>query len=125
MAQIWLQTSMIICIVNDMLSIKKEIAQDETDSLLPILVGQGKSPQAAMDHAFGMVQSAKWALDAAARRLSEKARASYSEQTCCDLDRFVDSCRMACTGSTVWSIESGRYKIGVPSLKGGVMICLE
>lgn len=116
---------MIICIVNDMLSIKKEIAQDETDSLLPILVGSGKTPQMAMDHAFGMVQSAKWALDAAAQRLSEKVRSSYNEQVRCDLEKFVDSCRMACTGSTIWSIESGRYKIGVPSLKGGVMIFLE
>lgn len=116
---------MIICIVNDMLSIKKEIAQGETDSLLPILVGQGKDPQAAMDHAFEMVQTAKWELDAAARRLSEKTKPSYNKQVCCDLEKFVDSCRMACTGSTVWSIESGRYKIGVPSLKGGVMVCLE
>lgn len=108
-----------------MLSIKKEIAQDETDSLIPILIGQGMGLQAAMDRAFGMTQSAKWALDAAALRFSEKISASYDEKVCKDVEKFVDSCRLACTGSTVWSIESGRYKIGVSSLAGGVELCLE
>lgn len=116
---------MIIWIVNDMLSIKKEIAQDETDSLIPILVGQGNDLQAAMDLAFEMVQSAKRALDAAAFKLQEKVKVSHCERVCNDAEKFVESCRMACTGSTNWSIESGRYKIGVPSLKGGVVLCLE
>lgn len=116
---------MVICIVNDMLSIKKEIAQGETDSLIPILVGQGKSLQEAMDHAFGMTQSAKWALDAAALRLSEKVSVSHDERVCEDVKRYVDSCRIACTGSTNWSVESGRYKLGVASLAGGVILSLE
>lgn len=116
---------MVIWIVNDMLSIKKEIAQDETDSLIPILVGQGRDLQAAMDHGFEMTQTAKWSLDAAALRLKERVQASHSELVCRDVESFVDSCRIACTGSTNWSIESGRYRIGVPSLAGGVVVVLE
>lgn len=125
MAEIWLQANNVIWIVNDMLSLKKEIAQDETDSLVPILVGQGKDLQAAMDHGFDMVRNAKRSLDAAAIRLQETVKASYSETVADDVEKFVESCRMACTGSTNWSVESGRYKIGVPSLKGGLLICLE
>jgi len=116
---------MIICIINDMLSIKKEIAHGEADSLIPNLVSQGKSPQASMDHAFSIIQNAKLELDTAALRLLAKVAVTHNESVFRDVETYVDSCRIPCRGTTDWSIESGRYRIGVPTLKGGVELLLE
>ncbi|KAF2648757.1 hypothetical protein K491DRAFT_566743, partial [Lophiostoma macrostomum CBS 122681] len=86
--------------INDILSIQKEVAQGQVDSLVPILFLQYGSLQQAIRTAAGMMSQAVQTLDDAADALQRE----------CDQDpllkerigQFVDGCKYACTGSLHW-----------------------
>jgi len=123
MRQLWDETNIIISTVNDMLSIHKEVAQGQVDSLIPLLYREcGNDAQRAIDAAFAYVHAAVLGFDEAAERLLDR--------TACDsglrelLSHFIDGCRYACTGNLNWSLRSDRYDLGCETLVGGKAITI-
>ncbi|KAI8946306.1 isoprenoid synthase domain-containing protein [Xylaria longipes] len=58
MEKIWDETNIIISVVNDILSIKKEIDQEQIDSLIPLLTLEVGTGQLAINKAVEMVDTA-------------------------------------------------------------------
>ncbi|KAI0602634.1 terpenoid synthase [Biscogniauxia sp. FL1348] len=111
---IWHETNVIISIMNNIFSLKKEIEQDQVDSLIPLLtqqqqqqLGGSGAVQSAVDEATAMVTASVRRFEAAERDLllllpgggqeeKEEEEARY------DIRAFVDSCKYACTGNMNW-----------------------
>jgi len=122
MENIWNETNIIISTTNDILSIKKEVAQDQVDTLIPLLADRLGSPQASIDRSSQIVEESVRRLDAASERLL--ARYAHDEKTRADLGKFIEGCQYACTANLNWSMISGRYKLNLTTMKGGVWVTL-
>ena len=107
-----------------MLSFEKEVEHSRLDNLLVLLYLQYGSLQAAMDGAFEKVWASRDMLNLAAKRLLSKYSPSDDPQLRLDVQKFVDCCKTMCTGNAIWSLQSGRYRLGVDSLVGGVEAAL-
>ncbi|CAG8949918.1 hypothetical protein HYFRA_00004248 [Hymenoscyphus fraxineus] len=110
MRLLWDETNIIISTSNDILSIKKEIAQEQVDTLIPLLTQRHGSPQAAIDAAFEILSASVKSFEA----VSKDLYAQYSEDQylLLKLEKFIRGCRYACTGNLNWSLCSGRYALG-------------
>ncbi|KAL1640030.1 hypothetical protein SLS58_007297 [Diplodia intermedia] len=101
-------TNIHLSALNDLYSLKKEVANDAVESLVPILLANRVAPSvpAAVAHVAQYVADRSAELDQCAERLLSR----YPE---CegDLRRFVDNCRCMCTGNRTWSLSTGRYGI--------------
>ena len=111
-------TNIIIGTTNDILSVKKEIAAEQVDTLVPLLfVKSGWNLQVAIDEATGLLE------EAAAK--FQKSKVRLLEMTAVDkgmngmLEKIIKGCEYACTGNLAWSIRSGRYMLDVKDLRGG------
>ncbi|KAI6781733.1 Microbial Terpene synthase-like protein [Emericellopsis cladophorae] len=122
MENIWNETNIIISTTNDILSIKKEVAQDQVDTLVPLLADRLGSPQASIDCSSQIVEESVKRLDAASERLL--ARYAHDEKTRADLGKFIEGCQYACTANLNWSMVSGRYRLNLTTMKGGVWVTL-
>lgn len=123
MAVIWDATNVIICLMNDILSFKKEFIQGQVDSILPVLYVEHGSMSIAMSIATGVIKRAVENLDAAADRLLERHGQTPTLRK--DLVKFIDTCKYACTGNLSWSLVSGRFRICQKTTKGGFVVTLE
>ncbi|KAH9871549.1 hypothetical protein J1614_005804 [Plenodomus biglobosus] len=122
MITIWDATNIIISLMNDILSFKKEFAQGQVDSILPVLFAEHGSMDAAMSIAASLiVQHVQIVDDAAKRLLQRHGKCSILQQ---DLHAFIDSCKYACTGNLNWSLVSGRFQICETTTKGGILVTL-
>ncbi|KAI0169403.1 isoprenoid synthase domain-containing protein [Hypoxylon sp. FL1284] len=121
MQVVWDETNVIISTVNDMLSAKKEIAQSQVDTLIPLLVVRLGSVQAAVDYATDTVRSSIQRLEAAEKDMLSRYEADPKVQ---DIQRYIDGCKVACTANLKWSLTSGRYGISRESMAGGISITL-
>ncbi|KAL2797260.1 terpenoid synthase [Aspergillus keveii] len=106
-AELWHWTNINICSVNDLLSVKKEIAQGSAESLVPILCAELGSAQEAADQVMETVRLAVFEFDLAAKRLL----ARYGRDTSHRLEAFIAGCRYYCTGNLTWSMSTGRYGV--------------
>lgn len=98
--------------LNDLYSLKKEVAINAVESLIPILLANGHAqtvPQ-AVDIVAQYVADRSAELDACAASLIERWGGG-DEKLAADLRRFVDNCRCMCTGNRTWSLSTGRYGI--------------
>ncbi|KAI2778757.1 isoprenoid synthase domain-containing protein [Daldinia loculata] len=122
MEQIWHETSIIISTTNDILSIKKEVAQSQLDTLIPLLMLESRSIQDAIDHAANIVSSSIKRFESA----EEEILAQYSSMPNAheDLRKFLEGCKCACTANLKWSITSGRYQLGCQSMLDGIHLTL-
>ncbi|KAI0108673.1 isoprenoid synthase domain-containing protein [Nemania sp. FL0031] len=120
METIWNETNVIISTVNDILSIKKEIDQEQVDSLIPLLVLKVGSGQQAINTAVEMIKVSIKTFEQA----EEDALAHCSDRpsTLKDVRQFIDGCKYACTSNLNWSLLSGRYKLGCKDMKGGITV---
>ncbi|KAI1389854.1 terpenoid synthase [Hypoxylon trugodes] len=100
MQQIWHEANVIIYTTNDILSMKKEIAQSQVDSLVPLLTLQLGSVQGAMDHAVDMVRTSVRRLDAAEAQILRRYASTPKVQE--DILKFIDGCKYACTSNLNW-----------------------
>ncbi|KAL9611919.1 MAG: hypothetical protein Q9167_003472, partial [Letrouitia subvulpina] len=107
MTRLWDKTNVIISTVNDILSVNKEVALGQVDSLIPLAYAYSQSTQVATDLSVHMIETAVTGFEEAVESLI----ASYTENDAShgDLDKFVDSCRYACTANLNWSLKSERY----------------
>ncbi|KAB2575861.1 (E)-2-epi-beta-caryophyllene synthase [Lasiodiplodia theobromae] len=94
--------------LNDLYSIKKEVAINAVESLIPILLANKLVPDLpeAVDHVAQYVADRSAEMDECAERLLQRY-----PQHAYDLRRFVDNCRCMCTGNRTWSLSTGRYGI--------------
>lgn len=122
MANIWDATNIIICVMNDMLSFKKEFTQGQVDSILPVLFVEHHSMDIAMRIATSLIERSVQRFDQAAERLLQRHEQSSAVQR--DLTKFIDSCKYACTGNLRWSLVSGRFRIRQSTTKGGLRVNL-
>ncbi|KAI0097134.1 terpenoid synthase [Daldinia grandis] len=122
MEQIWHETTIIISTINDMLSIKKEVAQSQLDTLIPLLMLESRSIQDAVDHAANILSASIKRFESA----EEEILAQYSTMPNAheDLRKFLEGCKYACTANIKWSITTERYQLGYQSMQGGIHIAL-
>ncbi|KAI0383154.1 terpenoid synthase [Hypomontagnella monticulosa] len=122
MQQVLHEASLVICITNDILSVKKEVEQSQVDSLVPLLCLQLGSIQEAMNRAAEMVRSAIERLDAGEKQILDRYSSTPEVQE--DIRKFIDGCKYACMANLNWSLVSGRYKLNCQSMSGGLNITL-
>ncbi|KAI1827657.1 terpenoid synthase [Xylaria intraflava] len=119
---IWHESNIIISIVNDILSIKKEIAQSQADTMVPVLVMKLRSVQAAVDEATVMVAKSIRRFDAAEQEILDRYASSPETQ---DMIReYVRACKTACTANLNWSLVSARYQLYCTSTTNGINVVL-
>ncbi|KAI9760260.1 MAG: hypothetical protein M4579_001774 [Chaenotheca gracillima] len=133
MQVLWDQTNVIISLVNDMLSLKKEIvgipfmkllsmldkadkdrvsqAHGQTDSLIPLLFALSSNIQQSMDVASNALRSAVINFEMAADRLT--SRRSGDAKTDEDVAAYVRGCQYNLTGNLGWSLQTGRYGLNL------------
>ncbi|KAK1979087.1 isoprenoid synthase domain-containing protein [Colletotrichum cereale] len=108
---IWSETSRAIWITNDILSLRKEIPKEGSESVVnavPILMKhEGKCPQQAVDALLAELAKSVAAFEAAAIVLEEAAGKGGKEL----IRTYCDACRCMVTGSIQFTFESSRYKL--------------
>ncbi|KAJ8131819.1 hypothetical protein O1611_g1801 [Lasiodiplodia mahajangana] len=123
MQTIWHETNVIISAMNDMLSIKKEIAQSQVDSLIPLLFLRYGSVQAALDEAMNQVSGSVKRFDAAERDILSRF-SNAPKETQEKIRMHIKTCKLACTSNLNWSLVSGRYKVQPTWTSNGMEIVL-
>ncbi|KAI1348232.1 terpenoid synthase [Xylaria sp. FL0043] len=122
MERIWHEINIIISTVNDVLSIKKELANSQADTLIPLLFLESKSAQTAVDEAVLMISRSIARLEATESEMMDSYSASSETQ---DMLRvYIEACKIACTGNLNWSLLSGRYQIHCTSTANGLEVVL-
>ncbi|MCJ1436765.1 hypothetical protein MMC27_006147 [Xylographa pallens] len=101
MELLWDQTNIIISTVNDLLSLKKEMACGSIQSLLPILYVKLGSIQAAVDQATKLLIASVRVFEEVAQRLVEPQGSSTAKSNP-KIRAFIDGCRFYCTGNLSW-----------------------
>ncbi|KAH8662917.1 isoprenoid synthase domain-containing protein [Tricladium varicosporioides] len=96
------EANTIVSVTNDILSIKKEVAQGQVDSLIPLLYLRHGSLQVAVDSAMSTLRSSVVSLESAAERL--KARYLHDERLTDDLMKYIESIKRSCTASLNWRL---------------------
>ncbi|KAH9998546.1 terpenoid synthase [Xylariaceae sp. FL0662B] len=107
---------------NDILSIKKEVAQSQVDTLIPLLLLELGSAQAAVNYVVDIIRSSIKQFELAEKRILE--RQSYAPNIQADIRKFIVGCKYACTANLKWSLTSGRYQLNCHSMKGGIHVTL-
>lgn len=100
MDMIWSATNIIVSTVNDLLSLKKEIAQGQVDTLIPLLYTEHAFDlQRAMDKATEILKEEVSKFERAETSLlAAEADGKIREQ----LRLFIRGCKYGCTGSLRW-----------------------
>ncbi|KAH7313116.1 isoprenoid synthase domain-containing protein [Rhexocercosporidium sp. MPI-PUGE-AT-0058] len=111
------ESNIIVVIANDMLSLKKEIAQRQIDSLIPLSVPVYGGVQEAIDQAHIDLLASVARFDAESKKvLSEPNTTGMSDS---ELRLFVEGCRRCWVGNFNWSLCTGRYGLGAIDQKKG------
>ena len=99
------QTSILVFLVNDLISLKKELAQGQADSIVPIIVQQFKcTPQLAVDFTVQLIRESYLTFIAAEYRLLR-----FSQHNSPDIISFIDRCKEFAVGNILW-----RYVVRLP-----------
>ncbi|KAJ0160015.1 Presilphiperfolan-8-beta-ol synthase [Colletotrichum tanaceti] len=108
---IWSETSRAIWITNDILSLRKEIPKEGSESIvnaIPILMKhKGLSPQQAVDDLLAELATSVAAFEEAAGILEQAAGKGGQDS----MKTYCDACRCMVTGSIQFTFESSRYKL--------------
>ena len=95
------------CSVNDLLSVKKEIAQGSAESLVPIIYSELKALPQTVETILMSIRNAVRAFDIVSKKLIDR----YESYECLgDLVRFIDGCKFYCTGNLAWRYKSSLQK---------------
>ncbi|KAI9725876.1 MAG: hypothetical protein M1828_002505 [Chrysothrix sp. TS-e1954] len=101
MSKLWDQTNIIISTVNDVLSLKKEIARGAIDSLIPLLYAKTGDVQAAVDELTIFLIKTIKSFEETAQKFPAQVLASDAKSLQA-LQNFIDGCRYYCTGNLRW-----------------------
>ncbi|KAH6717257.1 isoprenoid synthase domain-containing protein [Leptodontidium sp. MPI-SDFR-AT-0119] len=111
------ESNIIVVITNDMLSLKKEIAQRQIDSLIPLSVPVCGGVQEAIDQAHIDLLASVARFDAEAEKILSKPNTTGMSNN--ELRIFVEGCRKCWVGNFNWSLCTGRYGLGAIDQKNG------
>ncbi|KAK2595981.1 hypothetical protein N8I77_013493 [Diaporthe amygdali] len=122
MKVLWDQTNIIIWATNDLLSLKKEVAQQTVDSLVPLLYHKHGNLDLAVSLVVETIENAVKDFDCAAEALARKF--SADRELMPKLETYINACRLNCTGNLNWSLQTGRYGVSQHNIAGGVTLKL-
>ncbi|KAI0185341.1 isoprenoid synthase domain-containing protein [Xylaria flabelliformis] len=112
MTAIWRECNFNVSILNDVLSLRKEIQHGDIYSIVPILMHHhGLTVQAAIADAYTESQKSLHRFDVATKTLLKVVKEKEAKQWD-EVDKFITGCRYNLTGHCVWSVVSGRYSLG-------------
>ncbi|KAI8946133.1 terpenoid synthase [Xylaria longipes] len=124
MSAIWHESNLNISMVNNVLSLRKEIQHGDIYSIVPVLMHhRGLTVQAAIADTYVESQKCLDRFEAAAKALlavvKEKEPGQWDE-----VDKYITGCRYELTGHCIWSVVSGRYGLAsMPRDKhGGITV---
>jgi hypothetical protein len=100
MLKIWDAVNIIISLINDTLSFKKEIAQDQIDSVVPLLYLEHGSLDTAMKVVEKWTTQAVKDVDEAAASILRRYSADSALQA--NIQKMIDGCKYACTAKLSW-----------------------
>ncbi|KAJ6562190.1 isoprenoid synthase domain-containing protein [Mycena capillaripes] len=113
-------TVCIVAIMNDILSLKRELRYPFFNNAVAVLYHQHQDLQKAVDETYRIVHDSIEKLDEAARLALDRYPERYE-----DLGTWIDGCKNICTGSIAWSLHISRYSLGeVKALDGTTEITL-
>ncbi|KAI4228723.1 MAG: hypothetical protein L6R36_001413 [Xanthoria steineri] len=101
METIWNETNVIVSTMNDLLSLRKEMMQDQVDSLVPLLYVQHGTLEAATEKIMEMLEASVATFEEASLRLLDRYFADA--ETHRKLLQFIHGCQCACTANVNWS----------------------
>ncbi|KAA6411299.1 MAG: hypothetical protein FRX48_04579 [Lasallia pustulata] len=122
MRTLWDATNRVISICNDMLSLNKELAQKQVDTLIPLLYIRHGSLPAAFDNAVETVKCSIQAVDSSSQKLL--ARYSQDPVVYDKLQKFICGCKYACTANVNWSLSTARYGLEPQDMRAGIKLTL-
>ncbi|KAL9115819.1 MAG: hypothetical protein Q9227_000187 [Pyrenula ochraceoflavens] len=94
------ETTVIIAVTNDILSLKKEIEDGSVGSIVPLTTASGKSVQESVDEAVDILEKSRHRFDKAAEDLLASSGATAVTRN--SLSSFIDVCRSNCVGNLIW-----------------------
>ena len=103
------RTNEILSLTNDLLSLKKEIANGQFDNLIPLMAAESSSSycdiQAGIDRSMEWLRESVNYFNAAASRISARADLADSGYQR-ELEEWVDGCKYFITGNISWRLVS-------------------
>ncbi|MCJ1333199.1 hypothetical protein MMC10_009893 [Thelotrema lepadinum] len=108
--------------INDILSLKKEIAQGQVVTLVPLIFKRVGSAQMAVDTALDSVSASLKSFELQSQKLLEEHSSDPITQG--KLQKYILGCKYFITGNLSWSLASGRYKIGAQTAEGAIIVRL-
>ena len=102
MGVLWDLTNVNICCVNDLLSMRKELDQGATESLIPVLCAKYLDAQAAADEVVAAVEHTVQKFNDVAARIIRHHSDIEDPEVVKDLVRFVEGCKYYCAGNLRW-----------------------
>ncbi|KAF2851960.1 terpenoid synthase [Plenodomus tracheiphilus IPT5] len=103
------EVAMGVFLGNDIISLKKELLNDEVDSIVPVFVYNEKiTAQKAVDKAVALMRQSYQDFEAAASRLRD-AVSKESQQVKDDVNVWIGAAMDVLVGNYVWSANAPRY----------------
>lgn len=96
MQALWDEITVIIIIINDILSVKKELAGGCVHNAIPVLYSQGQPLGDVMHELLGRLENCRDRFDDTAERVLDMAGSPAQRA---DLLRFIDGLRTNATGT--------------------------
>ncbi|KAK8115749.1 hypothetical protein PG984_012251 [Apiospora sp. TS-2023a] len=100
METIWNETNLVISVMNDILSLKKEMNQSQVDTLIPLLFVELQSAQGAVDNAVAALRASIERFETAERHIVSSHASNPELQL--RLGKFIDGCKYAVTANLNW-----------------------
>lgn len=100
MKELWLRVNILISIVNDILSLKKEIAQGNTANMVSVQYAQLGDVQSAVDETTEILVKNTTLCDDISQKVLSMAR---SPEETSQLREYVLSCRFLVSGNLSWA----------------------
>ena len=100
MQAIWTEMNVIISLMNDLISIKKELLQDNIESYIPLACASGKGVQDAIADAVRQLELSKQRFDEAEVDLIQYCK--QNSLLSFELTDFIEVCKSNCVGNILW-----------------------
>lgn len=116
---LWKHGNFVISTVNDILSLRKEVAGGNVASVIPLEYAQRGNLQEAVDATTESLLHSIEAFERAAKRVVAMGESGASRQL---LSEFVLGLKFCITGNLSWSLVTERYRILRDDLKEDVRV---
>ncbi|KAI0382052.1 hypothetical protein F5Y04DRAFT_280286 [Hypomontagnella monticulosa] len=117
MRALWYHTNIMISVINDVLSLRKEIRLGCIDNIVPVIFASTNNLREAVSLSVAALRAAKEGFDEAAKDLlTERAEREESYK---HIQAFIEVERSNCVGNLIWSLETQRYNVSGVMRKDG------